>query len=196
MFPTLASRHKIIALVIVLAACVVGVVLAVGYYPIASVNGTLISASAFRTELGAARTYSQQARTVYQDIPTSTIQFAAANDTDLSRIVLDTMVENVLVEKGIQAVVGTGSSHIVDDKIATYTPQGELAGASQTLFGLSEGAFREYILLPQAEREVLGSKLFLTGSTLAIWTKEARTTAHVRIFSPQFGWDGTQVVAR
>ncbi len=190
------KRKQIILLAIILVACVIAVVIAFGYYPIASVNGHLVSAATFRTQLAAARTYARSARTTYQDVPSTTIQFAATDDADLARVVLDTVVENSLVHEGLHTVVGTGADNIVTEKVDQYGSGGDLASASKALFGLSLDTFRSEILVPQAEREVLGSKLFLEGKTITTWTQDARVAATVRLYSPQYSWDGTQVVVR
>jgi hypothetical protein len=190
------KKASIIALTLILVACGVGVALALGYYPIASVNGHLVMAHDFRTELGAARNYAKSAQTAYQSLPTSSLQLAATSDTDLARIVLDTVVENSLVHHAVPQIVGNGAEKIVNDKVDQFAPQGELASAANTLFKLSPADFRTYILVPQAEREVLGSKLFLSGNTLANWTADARKSARVRIFSTQYAWNGSEVVTR
>lgn len=189
-------RRYTIGILIVLVACCVAIVLAFGYYPIANVNGTTISARTFRAQLAGARTYSRHARDTYAEAPTSSIQFAAASDAELAGLVLDTAIENALVHKGLRDLVGDNAHIIVEEKVDTYASQGELASAAQTLFGLSTESFREHILTPQAEREVLGSKLFLEGKTIDVWLRETRTSARVNIFSPRYAWDGSKVIAR
>lgn len=179
-----------------IALSLIIMILSFGYYPIALVNGHIITAHAFELQAKAVTRYREVAAETYvvaTTTPATSSTSTIATGMDMPTSILDALIEDQIVRGGLNQLVGDGAQRIVREKVQKYESNPELHGASVQLFSLTPEVFAESILTPQAEREVLSSKLFLQGQTLNSWLKDARKTASVRIFSGAYKWNGDRV---
>lgn len=175
-----------------IAASAVLIMLAAGWYPLATVNGRVIWASSFRTYVASALAYQQAARDTYA--ATSTLLSASARgEQRLGAAALDELVEQKLLEQGLDELVGDHAGNLVDEKVGDLLTEPQLPGASRALFQLDPGSFVRIILRPQAMREVLSGRVYLDGKSLGEWVEGRRREARVRILSSSYRWDGGQV---
>jgi hypothetical protein len=186
-------RNALIALAVVVSAALG--VLAFGAYPIATVNGEVIWTSSFRSYLSSAVSYQQASRDTYGATSTSTPLLAALEqgETSLGAAALDDLVEQKLVEQGLENLVGDNTPRLVSDKLSSYRDRPELAGASRALFQLDPEAFTGAILAPQAEREVLNGRLYIDSDNVDEWLTHRRREAKVRIWFSPYTWSGEAV---
>ena len=174
-----------------------------GYYPIAFVNhphssmggmnGTFISARTFLKNYGVASVYYANFLKTYQ--PTASDAARLSSD-DISRAVMDQLVENVLIDQGAEKEVGGDLGVLVKEKVDQASSDPELGKKAEALYGLSIGDFREKVLKPQAERDILTGRLFLRGEKIDDWLANAKQSSRVVFFSGRFHWNGTSVENR
>lgn len=175
-----------------IAASAVLLLLAIGWYPMALVNGRVIWASSFRTYVASALAYQQAARDTYA--ASSTLLSASAQgEQRLGAVALDELIEQKLLEEGLDKLVGEHAGNLVDNKVDDLLKEPQLPGASRALFQLDPSSFVRIILRPQAMREVISGRVYLDGKTLEQWVEDARKDARVRILSSSYRWDGGQV---
>jgi hypothetical protein len=114
----------------------------------------------------------------------------------LKAAVLSQLVDAVLVEQGAREVVGPDLDGLVKQRVDRYREDNDLANASRVLYGISAEDFTNEVLVPQAMSEILRGRLFIQGASFSDWIIETRRAAKITVFSDQFRWDGTRVVAQ
>lgn len=190
------SRRNLYLIIVAVLASTVFLLLAVGAYPIALVNGRVIWASTYRSYVASALSYQQAARETYDFGSTSTLLIASSQgERALGRAALDELVEQQLIEGALDELVGEHSEELIENKIEDLFKEPQLPGASRALFQLDPDSFKEAILRPQATREVLAGRLFIDGKTLESWVPEARKSATVRLLSSTYSWRDSEVQA-
>jgi len=164
-------------------------IVSVGYYPIASINGNLISARTFWRTYEAGSQYVKNIATVSMEenepINISVIQ--------IKQSVLTQIVENVIIKDAVEKELGDDLKNMLQEKIDILEKDSDLQDATKKIYGLNFSDFREMILAPLARQEILIGRLFLKNQTINDWMKEMKTNAKVKIFSSQFYWDGNEV---
>ena len=160
-----------------------------GYYPIAVANGSFISARTFLKDYSALALLNANLSKISA---TSSDAFAASPD-DMSRKVMDGLVENALVEAQTKKETGSDFSALVDQKVAEAAKAPGLENAAKTLYGLSFDDFKAEVLKPQAEWDILRGRLFLKGQSVDEWLANAKKSARVIFLSGRFRWAGDHV---
>jgi hypothetical protein len=176
------------------AVSAVLLLLAVGAYPLAIVNGRVIWASTFRAYVASALAYQQAARDTYGSTSTPLLAASARGETALGAAALDELLAQELIAQGLEELVGENAPRLGDQKLADLQDQAGLSGAARALFQLDPAAFTDAILRPQAEREVLAGRLFIEGATLEDWVAARRKEARVRLLTGSYRWDGERVL--
>ena len=171
-------------------------VLALGLYPIALVNGSPVWASSFRAYVGSALAYQQAVRDTYVSTSSALLAASLEGEQQLGAAALDELVEQKLIEQGIARLAGENADDLVQTKLDALLKEPDLPGASRALFQLDPDAFVRAILRPQAEREVLTGRIYLDSQTLEAWVAQARAEAQVRVLSSSYGWEAGRVRAR
>ena len=181
------SRYKVHVLfaAIVFAGLAFAFLVTGGYYPVALVNGSFVSARTVNREYAASDFYYHKMLETYGDKAFGTSTLAA---TDLEASAMEKIVEDILVEKAAQKEVGSALTDLVASKLSAVGSDTELQTAAGTLYGLDQNGFRDFVLVPQAERDILSGRLFLKGQKFDDWLVEAKQSANVSIFSSQFRW--------
>ncbi|MFH0890446.1 MAG: SurA N-terminal domain-containing protein [Candidatus Liptonbacteria bacterium] len=188
------QEHK---LKVILVAVVLAIILGIGLvslnrYPIATVNGSSISASRFwRNYQGAVRYYENAKKT----LPTEQVPTSTPSSLEIQAEVLNQLVEAELVSQGAEREVGRDLDFLVQNKISHYENNQSLAQAASTLYGMTYQEFRDEVMIPQAEKEILVGRFYMSGDNFDDWFAELKKSASVSIFSKGFRWDGNRVIA-
>ncbi len=161
-----------------------------GYYPVAFVNAKMITARSLNNDFVAAYQYYGNVLVARgADVKSEGFK------RELNRQLLNRAIDNILVNKGLEIIVGKDLAQIMENKLsAPNLSSAELAESVKNLYGLSLPEFRELVLVPQAEREVLEGRLTLQKKELTAWLNEARGLARVWILLPNLSWNGKEVV--
>lgn len=190
------ARNRAILIGLAIAASLVLMVLALGFYPVAAVGGRVVWASSFRAYVASAVSYQEAARDTYGATSTPLLDVSALGAEPLGAAALDELVEQKIITNGLERLVGDNAAELVATKLDAYRKEPELAGASRAIFQLDPGAFEKAVLAPQAAREVLAGRLFLDGKSLEEWIAAERKSTRVRLFSSSYRWDGEHVRSR
>lgn len=181
--------------IILLFLAVVGAVAAYavfrGAYPIAVVDGTTISNEMYESKYSAALSYYRSALATYA----GAAAFGAAERRELRRAVLEGLIEEALVHEELLRREPKELGAVVENKIAKALEDPDFPGAARTLYGLTGEGARRYLLVPQAEREILEGRLFLENRELDAWLAAAKQAARVTLLVPGFSWNNGGVVA-
>jgi hypothetical protein len=191
------ARRNLYLIGAAVAASILLLLLAVGAYPLAVVNGRVIWAATYRSYVASALAYQQAARDTYSSATsTPLLDAATSGEVSLGMVALDDLVEQRIIESGLEVLVGENAPRLIDNKVRDLQNEPMLPGASRALFQLDPEAFRTAILRPQAMREVLDGRVYLDGKTYEEWVAQARKEARVRLLSSTYRWDGEQVRAK
>ncbi|MDP3947810.1 MAG: SurA N-terminal domain-containing protein [bacterium] len=185
------TRALIIFSLVVAGAAVVYAVVR-GAYPIAVANGTTISNETYENKYAAALSYYQSALATYTD---ASAKFGEAERRELRRAVLEGLVEEALIHDELLRREPEELGTVVENKIAKALADPDFPSAARTLYGLTSGGARRYLLIPQAEREILEGRLFLENQELDAWLTAAKRSASVTLLVPGFSWKAGGVVA-
>lgn len=169
-------------------AAIVAAVFVSGYYPALIVNGTPIWGRQVRTDRDAALSSYQKAVDTYA----SGTAVSGPSVESIDAAVLSALVDRALIESELRQYFDTDTlGGLIAQKIAPFS---SAAPAGKAIYGLDEPVFRNEVLIPQAERDILSSKLFLEGKQFDVWFGEAEASAHVSVFYPGLHWDGKSIV--
>lgn len=163
-----------------------------GSYPVIFVNGTPISRRVFEEKHFAALTYYQSALATYAGSPS---EFGIAERRELRRAVLEGLVEEALIHEELLGREPAKLALTVENKIAKALENPDFSNAARTLYGLDLERAKRYLLVPQAEREILEGRLFLENQELDAWLAAAKRAARVTLLVPGYSWNNGGVVA-
>ncbi len=165
-------------------------------YPALMVGWRPIAYGEFRTAYNSALTYYGKALQTY-DRSSSRVLDSSETKQDIKRAIIDKIIEDRLVEADLRRRMSAEEiSNVVRRKISEATSGAEIANEVRTLYGLTLDEFGDYILEPQAEREILEGRLILEGKNFTDWLREARSAARITILLPGFEWDGGEVISK
>lgn len=161
-----------------------------GYYPIMLVNARFVSARTFR------KNYAAESK-LYQNF----LKTSKSNDQaplasgDIARSALTRLVENRLIDEEARNELGEDLASMVREKIKLADGNPQIEKGAQVLYGLDLADFKDEILVPQAERDILTGRLFLKGIKIDDWLRDAKKSSRVVIFSGEFRWNGEEAVS-
>ncbi|MDP2598837.1 MAG: hypothetical protein Q8P49_03345 [Candidatus Liptonbacteria bacterium] len=185
-------KPYIIFLVLIGAGIGIMFLISQGYYPIAVIQNSFLSERAVSEEYRAAATYYKNMVKTYGSLLNDSGTLA---DVDIKISVMDQIIEDMIIRDEARKELGGDLATLIDNKVSQYAGDETLAKAATALYGLNDKAFMANILVPQATREILMGRLFLKGEKIEDWLVSAKKSARVIIFSPQFKWDGKQVIS-
>ncbi len=165
-----------------------------GSYPVAFVGLKAIKARYFEKDYAAAVHYYQSAFKIYsEDIAELD---SKESRLEIRRAVLDKLIENKLVRENLEKSIGAGKlGEMANKKIEeSINKRTDIKKGVEFVYGLSFADFKRIILAPQAEREILEGRLFLSGGKIGEWLKRAKSEARVIILIPGFDWNGEGVI--
>ncbi|MEN9342270.1 MAG: hypothetical protein RIQ54_526, partial [Candidatus Parcubacteria bacterium] len=64
----------------------------------------------------------------------------------------------------------------------------------ENVYGLTKRGFIDYVLIPQAEKDLLSGRFLLKDESLSSWLRTEKISARVFIFSSAYRWNGGQLV--
>lgn len=162
-------------------------------YPVATVNGGLISAHAFQiTSVAAEQYYTNLLGTYGGSASTTQEEFTSA----MRRIALQALIEDSLVKAYLETIYEPAPLELavnkrVDEVLAAS--DGQTAAAAQELFGVTAEEFKEVVLLPQARIELLKKELEIKQIDPGVWMDEQLHAAIVTITLRDLTWGDAQV---
>ena len=168
--------------------------IALGFYPIAIVNGSMVSVARFEETEGFVKSYYEKAEATYrlgaesQNLP---------HHEEILSATLDKLISYELLYAEAKTKVGRDLSAVVDQKLASIKMDSStLEKAVDTIYGLTIDRFKEAVLVPQAWEEIVRGRLFAEKTDFDEWHRNARKTAKVIILHPTLVWDGEKVVVK
>ncbi len=185
-------RKQIILATGILAGLLLIFLVSFNFYPILVVDGSPISARRFWKNYRAASFYEDNLIKTYGQ---NSDAVKPVSGKDLETLVLNQLVEAELVSKGAKREAGGDLEYLVSGKVQKYDESRDLKGAAVSLYGMSYPDFREEVLVPQAERDILAGRLYLRGESIDDWLAREKQAAQVAVFSKNFRWDGGKIVA-
>ena len=161
-----------------------------GLYPVASVNGTLISAHAWQRAINAERRVINVRAFASRS---QQIDFSSPENAELlgtiHKNMLTFLIDTVIMDKDGVAVVPDLeqlSIQRVNDELNKSHITEQMVAA---VYGLDLALLKEMVLLPHARQEIVGQTLEADGKNFDNWVLDGRGQANVRFFFGSFQWD-------
>lgn len=163
-----------------------------GWYPIMMVNGNLVSARDFSAQENLLKnSYANLEKKV------GVANIILPDERAMALALLNQLVEQTLIHVALTKEVSPDVlRYLLEEKLQRVDADPSLKDATESLYGAPLVGVRVAIFLPQAERDILTSRLFLEGKTFESWLMDAKAHAHVSIFKTGFTWDGSDVVTK
>jgi len=186
------NKLNLILLIIFILILVFGIIANLNYYPVISVNNVPISAKKLNINMRAAiyylNTYKklQEERWFNQNTSASLKELS---QEEIKLFVLNQLIENELIHQETEKRIGSKLKDLVNEKINNYLNP-ELESAALEIYGLNKNDFKNEILIPQAEKDILAGRLFLENKNIADWLKEQKKQAKIIVFDKKIKWNG------
>lgn len=165
-----------------------------GWHPVALVNSQLIWDWALEKEHASALVYYGNAVQTYEDIdPAKKQEQLELIQGDLRRAVLDKIIEKIIISNGARQLIGDNKDLLVKNKIEKYLENTKLTAAAKELFNLDPNDFRNIVLVPQAEKELVEEQLISEGRDFDNWLLQQKKQARVYLFTKEFSWSETVI---
>ncbi len=162
-------------------------------YPVLVVNSDTASFKLFNRELNAAINYYQKLseKSDNADI----FKELSKAKKEIERALLDKLIEDSLIYKELKIrLKNEDLKNIVNKKIKEAIDKSDIQKGVEILYGLSVDDFKETVLRPQAEKEILESRFFLENKNFDEWLKNEKARAKIMIFLPGFSWNGEKII--
>ncbi len=146
-----------------------------GLYPVAVVNGGFIMARDFDKMAQSAEFFYSRALDTYNKGKVEGEQSENLR-REVEKATLDKLIERKLIAVELKSRLAERAEVSVDKKLLTVENQ-NLEGAARDLYGLSIADFREMVLRPEAEREVLRDIFRSENVSFESWLEAAKSGA-------------------
>jgi len=166
-----------------------------GFYPIAVVDGQMISARIFEEAAGSARHYFNQVANTY--LKSEDRDRIPEIGEEIRRATLDKLIENILVYKALADASDIDVNTVVEDRLnslKTQTPDFEKAVSA--LYGLTALRFQDLFLVPQARQEILEERVKNEAADWSDWIKAVRKKSKVYVLARGLYWNGAEVLIK
>lgn len=173
--------HKKLFLAFAIAILLIG---AFFYFkPIFSVNGQIVFRPEFEANLKAAVRSEKKFEEKNPGLPTG---------ADLGLAAAQRILEMHLVREELWRQVDSKTLNpILTDKVDSALANPNFIAAAQDLYGFNAALVKKYIVLPQAEEDILKSKLLLQGKNFGDWLSAAKKSAQVKIYFSNLKWSNS-----
>jgi hypothetical protein len=172
-------------LCIIFVGVVIYGVISRGYFPVAIVNGGIITEREYEGSVAAVVNYYQSAGKTYKGL---NINALLKDQDEVRRLALDQLVENTIIDRELQKRMGKDLEPIVQQKLSDIRKNQDFSKAASALYGVSFDDFINLFMRPIAERELLDGKLLLEKSDVISWLTRAKATASVTMLVPGYSW--------
>lgn len=166
-------------------------------YPIVFANLESISAFDFNKNYAASLAYYKNALETYSK--DSKVLDSDEVKKEIERALMESMIEDILVGQELEKDIGKSDlDKLVNKKISesAKNQDADIQKAAEKLYGFSFDEFEKRILVPQAKKEILESRIFLAGGNFEEKLKEMKSKAQVMIFLPGFEWKDGKVIIK
>ena len=186
------NKKKFIILILFAIVIAIVVFISTQSYPIALVNWRPITLKSFEKDFSVAVHYYQKMLETYDRNQTAVLD-SLEIQREIERAVLEQLIKNSLVRQELEKQIKSGElEKMIDNKIQEALKGKDVGKEIETLYGLSLDAFKERVLKPQAETEIITGRLFLQNKSFDDWLKESK--AKIIILMPGFEWKNGQVM--
>ncbi len=192
----LKQKKRIIILLILRIGLSVGCIYMIfsRSYPVAFVGWREISSDKLKTDSAIGMYYYKKAIETYIQDKVEIMDSTEAKTT-VQQAALNRLVENIFVHQELlRRLKEKEIQEMVDKKISDVLNKPNITQEVKTLYGISLEDFKNRLLVPTAEGEILESRLLLEGKSFNDWIREARSKNSVIILLPGFVWDREQGV--
>jgi len=165
-----------------------------GYYPVASVDGSLLWQHTWmQMQKGALRGFTAEITSSGGKIPDASSPEYISFLTEIKRETLGFLVDDrILLQEGMRLADDFDSR--VNEKLAGVLNNRKRAyKTAKVIYGFSSGDFRTLVLLPQARREMAAGILKTKGVSFDQWFGEAKQKKRVQLFFTGFRWEKGEV---
>ena len=163
-----------------------------GFYPIATVNGKIITAHDFWQKYQTDSAYYQNyAKSLEAAQVAEEVDPPTADDFKISA--LTQLVENIIIAEGAEKELGSDLEALVENKLSKVPNDDKFKKGVQAAYGANFSDFVDNFMVPLAKQEILEGRLFLKGEDFDEWFLKAKSEARVKIFSGEYIWDGQNI---
>lgn len=185
-----STKLKVAFLAIIVTGLGLYYVVRAGWYPVAMVNGSLISARWLERHVESALQYYSVLLETYGVRDLSSDQRTALVN-DVRRASLDKIIEDTLIYQELRK----RTDNSLTERVAAALPK-QIDPAASALYGLNESRFREMVLKPQAYRELWEAEFASERMNLKEWLAEQKKDASVFIIADGLSWSPTGIKAQ
>lgn len=190
------NKKRILILISSIIVIVIVIVIGSQSYPVAFINWRPISLRAFKKDSGTAIYYYQKTLETYSQNDAAIINSPEVK-TEIERAVINKLIENVLIHQELKKRLKNDElEKMAENKVEETIKGKDIEKEIKILYDLSLDEFKERILKPQAEQEILASRLLLENKNFDEWLKETKSKAKVIILLPNFEWKDGQVMMK
>ena len=163
-----------------------------GFYPVAFVDFNLITKKQIQKDFAAAYKYFQNALLVSGSDPRSLETLEARRE--IRRATLDKLIIDELVYEELEVRTNDDFKSIAEKNVEQYIQNNaNISEGAEKIYGLNLADFKSQVLMPQAYKEILEGRMFLTKENFDEWLKNKKSSVRVIILSPDLKWDGSSV---
>lgn len=167
-----------------------------GYWPIAMVGYAPITYEEFRENfMMADHFYRSNIKIAGEDE-----RMAEARDIqrDIQRATLEGLIERILIERELRERYSKEDlRQLIENKLSGVDLDSkDMQKGTELLYGLTPQQFKELVLVPKAQQEILEGNLSLRDGSFNGWLAEKKKAARISVFVPSFYWNGEGVQAR
>lgn len=178
------------ALLVIFIPAVI-IVLFLGLYPVAIVEGSLV--------LKRTWVMSEMSTRKFIDAQVNAGAFSADSIKDaeflseLKRSTLTFLIEDLILEQEGKLLREDFRITSVERMEDALKEGNNLREAARTVYGLTFDQLKSLVLLPQARRDVAGEILRVQGRDFDSWLREVKKEKSVKLFFVSYEWDGEKV---
>lgn len=187
------SKLNVVILTIFLVIIIIGIINKLDFYPVLAVNNQIITERKINLNAQAGLTYYKNyLEFLNQNLILETTTTKMLSPDEVRVIILNQLIERVLIHQEIKKKLGKNLNNLIEEKISNYLKP-QLEEAAKMIYNLNKNDFKNEILVPQAERDLLAGHLFLENKNIEEWLKESKKNASIKIFNQKFRWTGEKI---
>lgn len=176
---------KVIIILVVGIAGVGAVIVGMGWFPVARVEGATIYYRDLKTYMKAGELFRTQS-----GAPPS------PPGEDIKRAMLEELIIRGIVKNSSSEFGETSINeevHTYLEKLLSSVNRGGLTEAAAKLYGMSLDDFKERVMIPQLREVVVRKRVEASGKDYAVWLEERARGAQVSIYFLPYRWSGTSL---